>query len=92
MFKSLLTIAMLLATSVAFAQEPEAATGVMGAVAGFFDAFPAWIVALTTVVTGATAITTLTPTKKDDKILSKVLKVLNVLAGNVGKNKNKVDT
>ena len=40
------------------------------------------------VVTAATAITVLTPTKTDDKILGMVLRVLNFLAGNFGKNKN----
>ena len=52
------------------------------------DALPAWVAAITTVVTAATAITILTPTKTDDKIISTILKVLNVIAGNVGKNKN----
>ena len=40
------------------------------------------------VVAAATAITALTPTKTDDKILNGILKVLNLLAGNFGKNKN----
>lgn len=55
----------------------------------FLEAFPAWLIAITTVVTAATAITALTPTKTDDKVLQVVLDVLNLLAGNVGKNKNK---
>lgn len=49
-----------------------------------------------TVVASATALKVLTPTKVDDKILGGigkiiniVLKVTNVLAGNVLKNKNK---
>jgi len=41
------------------------------------------------VVTAATAITAVTPTKKDDKIIGFVLTVLNFLAGNFLKNKNK---
>ena len=57
-------------------------------VAEFFSNFPVWIVALTTAVTGATAITALTPTKSDDAILNKILAFLNLLAGNFGKNKN----
>ena len=57
----------------------------------FFEAFPAWVVAITSVVTAATAITALTPTKRDDKILGYVLKVLNFLAGNFLKNKNADD-
>lgn len=54
----------------------------------FFDELPAWLVAITTVVTAATAITALTPTKTDDKILNIILGILNVLAGNILKNKN----
>lgn len=51
----------------------------------------AWLVAVTGVITAATAITALTPTKTDNRIINVVLKVLNVLAGNVGKNKNADD-
>lgn len=50
--------------------------------------FGAWILALTTLVTGATAITALTPTKADDKIVNVALNVLNFVAGNFAKNKN----
>jgi uncharacterized membrane protein len=53
------------------------------------EAAPAWLVAITGVVTAATGVTALTDTKSDDKILNLILKVLNVLAGNVGKNVNK---
>lgn len=57
----------------------------------FFNSFPSWIVAITTLVTACTAITALTPTKSDDELLNKVLKVLNFLSGNFGKNKNADD-
>jgi len=57
----------------------------------FFEAFPAWLTAITSVVTAATAITALTPTKTDDKYISILLRGLNVLAGNVAKNKNADD-
>lgn len=57
----------------------------------FIEGFPVWLVAITTVVTACTAITSITPTKTDDEIISKVLKVLNFLAGNFGKNKNADD-
>jgi hypothetical protein len=53
--------------------------------------FQAWIVAVTGVVTACTAITAITPTTVDNKILDALLTVLNVLAGNLGKNKNADD-
>ena len=61
-------------------------------ITNLFDAMPAWITAITAVVTAATAITMLTPTKTDDKAVGAVLRVLNILAGNVGMNKNADDT
>ena len=56
---------------------------------GIFEQLPGWLVAITSVVTAATAVTALTPTKADDKVLSTILSVLNVLAGNFHKNRNK---
>lgn len=52
---------------------------------------PKWLNALTTLVTVATGITMLTPTKSDDKYAALILRVLNVMAGNVLKNKNADD-
>ena len=49
---------------------------------------PDWVDALAKLVLGATAITVLTPTKTDNKVLDYVLKALNFIAGNVLKNKN----
>ena len=60
----------------------------MEAFFSLFESFPAWLAAVTSVVTAATAITALTPSTSDDKIIDSVLRVLNLLAGNVGKNKN----
>ena len=57
----------------------------------FFDSAPAWVAAVTGVITAATAVTALTPTKSDDKIIGFVLKILNFCAGNVLKNRNKDD-
>ena len=49
---------------------------------------PVWVKALTVLVTGATAVTALTTSKADNKIVDVLLKILNMLAGNVIKNKN----
>ena len=63
----------------------------MEIIMGVLDAMPAWLTAIMAVVTAATGITALTPTKTDDKWLAAILRVLNVLAGNVGRNKNADD-
>lgn len=81
----------ILAPMAAYAQTLTGDGGVSGWFA-IFEALPAWLVAITSVVTAATAITALTPTQTDDRILNAVLRVLNVLAGNFGKNTNKDDT
>jgi len=54
-------------------------------------AMPMWVPAITTVVTACTAITVITPTKSDDKIVNAILGILNALAGNFGMNKNADD-
>ncbi len=54
-------------------------------------AIPDWVAAVLAVMTAAKAITTLTPTKTDDEWLNKILRVLNVIALNVGKAKNADD-
>ena len=63
----------------------------MDAFFALFDALPAWLNAITALVTAATAITALTPTKVDDEYVSMALRVLNTLAGNFLKNKNADD-
>ena len=57
----------------------------------FFDTFPAWLTAITSLISAATAITALTPTQADDKAVALVLKVLNTIAGNIGRNRNADD-
>jgi hypothetical protein len=64
---------------------------ILTTILGFADRFPAWLVAITGLVTAANAITILTPTKSDDAVVGKVLKLLNILAGNFGKNTNADD-
>ena len=51
------------------------------------EALP-WIEGAAMLVAGATAITALTPTNVDNQVVNALLKILNILAGNIGKNKN----
>lgn len=46
-----------------------------------------YLLAITSIVTAASAVTALTPTKKDDKIRGYILSVLNFLALNIGNAK-----
>ena len=54
----------------------------------FFTNFPSWLVATTTIVTTLSAVTALTPTRSDDKVINSILTVLNILSLNVGANRN----
>jgi hypothetical protein len=56
-----------------------------------FNTIPVWLTAITTVVAAANAITVLTPTRADDKAVDWILRLLNVLSMNIGKNKNADD-
>tara|TARA_R110002020_G_scaffold18695_2_gene64963 strand:+ start:9865 stop:10056 length:192 start_codon:yes stop_codon:yes gene_type:complete len=56
---------------------------------GWISNWPAYVHAIFGVVTAATALTALTPSKADDKVLNWILTALNILAGNVIKNRNK---
>jgi len=47
--------------------------------------------ALTAIVTGASALAALTPTPKDDSLIGKIYKVIDFLALNIGKAKDKGD-
>lgn len=55
----------------------------------FFDNFPAWLNAILAVISAASAITALTPTPKDDQFVGKLYRVLEMLALNIGKAKDK---
>ena len=52
------------------------------------EAIPAWLLAITGIVTAANAVTALTPSTVDNEFITKVLKVLNILSMNFYKNKN----
>ena len=54
----------------------------------FFTNFPSWLVAATAIVTTLSAVTALTPTRSDDKVINSILTVLNILSLNVGANRN----
>lgn len=56
-----------------------------------FINLPVWISMALTLVGAVSAITAVTPTKSDDKIVDAVLRVLNILSLNIGKNKNADD-
>ena len=47
--------------------------------------------ALTSIVTGASALAALTPTPKDDSFIGKLYKIVDFLALNIGKAKDKGD-
>ena len=48
----------------------------------------AWLAAATSVVGSMAIVATLTPNKSDDKIVQKVLSIINFIGANVGKAKN----
>jgi len=50
---------------------------------------PAWLAAIAMVVAGASAIAALTPTKRDDEVIGKIKKLIDLLALNVGNAKPK---
>ena len=55
--------------------------------AGFGD----WLLAISGLVAASTAVTAMTSTKTDDKVVNVILKILNFFAGNFAKNKNADD-
>ena len=59
-------------------------TDLANALAAFFEGFPAWLNALLALVTAASALTALTPTAADDRLLGRVRRVLEWLALNIG--------
>jgi hypothetical protein len=56
---------------------------------GWVSSWPSYVHAVFGIVSAATALTALTPTKVDDRVVSWLLTALNILAGNVLKNRNK---
>jgi len=60
----------------------------MDMILGFLTSGGDYFSAACVVISSLTAITALTPSKSDDKIVNTILKVMNMFAGNIGKNKN----
>ena len=54
------------------------------AFANFFDHLPDWLNAVTGVIAAASAVTALTPTPKDDKLVGRAYRVLQIFALNIG--------
>ena len=50
-----------------------------------------WLPIVTSVVGSFALIATITPNSTDDRIVQVILDIVNFLAGNIGKSKNKVD-
>jgi|TARA_R110000787_G_scaffold158027_1_gene271915 hypothetical protein len=61
----------------------------MDMILNLMNGAPSWLNAICLVLTSCTALTAITPSTADDKILNTILKVLNLAAGNFGKNRNK---
>lgn len=64
---------------------------VIGSFSDLLNALPAIVAALTAICTAANIITSMTPTTSDDRVVAAILRVLNVLSLNVGKNTNADD-
>ena len=67
----------------------------MEAIVGLMAKAPDYLVAISGIIASLTVLTAITPTQLDDKWLGKatvgvnfLLKIANIGAGNVGKNKN----
>jgi hypothetical protein len=67
-----------------FSKETETMDHFFSNVSSFVDTLPAWLTAVTGVIAAASAVAALTPTPRDDKILGKARKVVDLLALNVG--------
>ena len=52
------------------------------------DAAPSWLSALSGIVTAASAVTALTPTPRDDSVVGKIYRVIELLALNIGHAKD----
>jgi hypothetical protein len=70
----------------------EESTSLIGMVMGIVNNYPAWLNALLSLVGGATAITALTPTKVDNKVVGGELDDIHLaktVKDNLNRNSNK---
>jgi len=56
-----------------------------------FTNLPVWISMALSLVGALSAITAVTPTRSDDKVTDSLLRILNILSLNIGKNQNADD-
>jgi hypothetical protein len=70
-------------------EERQKMESIFESIYAFFGNFPAWLNAILAVISAASAITALTPTPKDDQFVGRLYKILEVLALNIGKAKDK---
>lgn len=61
---------------------------IINQIMSFIEGLPVWVTALTGLVVAAKSITILTPSTSDDVVVDKLLRFLNVIALNIGKDKN----
>lgn len=60
---------------------------ILAVLAAFFAAFPEWVTAAMTIMIAAKTFVALTPTPRDDEILGKIYKIVELLALNIGRAK-----
>jgi len=60
----------------------------IGTLFNLLDVVPSWLSALSGIVAAASAVTALTPTPRDDRVVGKIYRVLDLLALNIGRAKD----
>ena len=62
----------------------EFSTAAIGTLTKIFDLLPTWLSALSGVIAAASGIAALTPTPRDDSVIGKIYRVIDLLALNIG--------
>jgi len=63
----------------------------MGMISGFIDQWPNWISGIAGLISACAVLAAMTPSKSDDRIIGWLLRIINVVAINVGKARNADD-